>query len=146
MNNLPRVLLIDENPADQRLVSLVLAGEFGNLELEAVATAAEFSAALAAQKFGLVITEARFSWSTGVEIIELVRQIRADCPVILFTAEDGEELWGESLRLGVNGFVRKSSEGFVRLPEVLRSVFFHDRRRVAAPAPNPEAFNGRQAR
>ena len=34
MNNLPRVLIIDENESDQKLASLVLAGEFGNLEPE----------------------------------------------------------------------------------------------------------------
>jgi PAS domain S-box-containing protein len=132
MNNLPRVLIIDENESDRTLASLVLAGEFGNLELDAVGTAAEFSSALAAGRFGIVITEATFSWSTGVEIIRLVREVRPDCPVILFTAEVGEELWGETLRLGVNGYVSKSSAGFVRLPAVLRSVFFRTRRGAVA--------------
>ena len=132
MNNLPRILLIDENLNDRKLASLVLAGEFGNLELETVGTAAEFSSALASGRFGMVITEASFSWSTGVELIRLVRSVRPDCPVILFTAEVGEELWGETLRLGVDGYVSKSSGGFVRLPSVLRSVFFSTRRRAVA--------------
>ena len=132
MNNLPRVLHIDEKASDRRLASLVLKGEFGNLDLESIGTAGEFSAALAAARFGLVITEARLSWIRGIELIELVREIRPDCPVILFTAEIGEELWGETLRLGVDGYVRKSSEGFVRLPELVRSVFFRTRRRAVA--------------
>lgn len=132
MNNLPRVLIIDENESDRSLASLVLAGEFGNLELEAVGTAAEFASSLAAGRFGIVITEAAFSWSTGPEIIRLVRDMRPDCPVILFTAEVGEDLWGETLRLGVDGYVSKSSSGFVRLPSVLRSVFFQTRRRAVA--------------
>ncbi len=132
MNNLPRVLIIDENSNDRALASLVLAGEFGNLELEAVGTAAEFSSALAAGRFGMVIIEASFSWSTGIELIRLVRSMRPDCPVILFTAEVGEELWGETLRLGVDGYVSKSSAGFVRLPAVVRSVFFRTRRRAVA--------------
>ena len=95
MNNLPRVLIIDENPNDRALASLVLTGEFGNLEIDAVGTAAEFAGALAAGRFGIVITEAVFSWSTGLELIRLVRDIRPDCPVILFTEEVGEDLWGE---------------------------------------------------
>jgi len=132
MNNLPRVLIIDENANDRALASLVLTGEFGNLELDAVGTATEFSSALAAGRFGIVITEAAFSWSTGLELIRLVRETRPDCPVILFTAEVGEELWGESLRLGVDGYVSKSSAGFVRLPAVVRSVFFQTRRQAVA--------------
>jgi PAS domain S-box-containing protein len=132
MNNLPRVLIIDENANDRALASLVLTGEFGNLELDAVGTATEFSSALAAGRFGIVITEAEFSWSTGLELIRLVRESRPDCPVILFTAEVGEELWSESLRLGVDGYVSKSSAGFVRLPAVVRSVFFQTRRQAVA--------------
>jgi len=132
MNNLPRVLIIDENSHDRSLASLVLTGEFGNLEIDAVGTAAEFAGALAAGRFGIVISEAVFSWSTGLELIRLVRDVRPDCPVILFTAEVGEELWGETLRLDVDGYVSKSSEGFVRLPSVVRSVFFRTRRQAVA--------------
>ncbi len=132
MSNLPRILIIDEDESDRDLASVVLTGEFGSLEIESVGTAAEFSGALAAGRFGIVITEAAFSWSTGVELIQLVRDVRPDCPVILFTAEVDEELWSESLRLDVDGYVNKSSSGFVRLPAVVRSVFFQTRRRAVA--------------
>ena len=131
MNNLPRVLLIDEDPSDRRLASLVLRGELGRVEIEEVGTAAEFSGVLAAGRFGLVITEARFSWADGLELIRLVREVRPDCPVILFTNEIGEELWSETLRLAVDGYVGKTSSGFVRLPAVVRSVFFRTRRKAA---------------
>jgi PAS domain S-box-containing protein len=132
MNNLPRVLIIDEDTNDSALASQVLTSEFGNLELEAVGTAAEFSSSLAAGRFGMVITEAAFSWSSGIELIQLVRDVRPECPVILFTAEMGEALWSETLRLGVDGYVSKSSAGFVRLPSVVRSVFFRTRREAVA--------------
>ena len=132
MNNLPRILLVDENPNDRKLASLVLAGEFGGLEIEAVGSAAEFSRAISAGRFGLVIIEARFTWSDGIELIRVVREVRADCPVILFTNEVGEELWSESLRHRVDAYVSKSSDGFVRLPSVVRSVFFRTRRKSVA--------------
>jgi PAS domain S-box-containing protein len=132
MSNLPRILLIDENKSDRELASLVLAGEFGELEIEAVGSAAEFSRALAIGRFGLVISEAQFSWSDGLELVKLIREVRSDCPVILFTTAAPDELWSESLRLAVDGFVSKSSDGFVRLPAAIRSVLFHTRRRALA--------------
>jgi PAS domain S-box-containing protein len=132
VNNLPRILLVDERAGDRKLASLVLAGEFGDLDFETASSAAEFSAALQAARFGFVITEARFSWGSGLDVVRLVRQARPDCPVVLFTGEDGEELWSESLALGVDGYVSKTSEGFVRLPSVVRSVFFRTRRRATA--------------
>jgi PAS domain S-box-containing protein len=132
MNNLPRVLIIDDDANDRALMRLVLAAEFGKIELETAGTAAEFSGKLAAGRFGIVITEARFSWGDGVDVIRLVREIRPDCPVILFTSVVSEELWSESLRLGVDGYVSKSPAGFVRLPAVVRSVFFRTRRHAVA--------------
>ena len=134
MNNLPRILLVDESPSDRRLASLVLLGEFDELNLEAVGTAVEFSGRLAAGRFGMVVTEARFSWGSGLEVTRLVREARPNCPIILFTAETGEELWSETLRLGVDGYLAKSSDGFVRLPSVVRSVFFRTRRRAMSTA------------
>jgi PAS domain S-box-containing protein len=132
MNNLPRVLIIDESESDQKLASLVLAGELGNLELETAGTATEFSTALTAGRFGLVVTESGFSWGSGTDVVRLVREVRPNCPVILFTAEVGEQLWSESLRLGVDAYVSKSSGGFVRLPAVVRSVLFRSRRMAMA--------------
>jgi len=113
---------------------MVLLGEFGDLNLEAVGSAIEFSASLAAARFGLVVTEARFSWGDGLEVTRLVRDVRPECPVILFTAETGEKLWSESLEIGVDGYLAKTSDGFARLPSVVRSVFFRTRRRAMSSA------------
>ncbi|MFV2071445.1 MAG: ATP-binding protein [Thermoanaerobaculales bacterium] len=132
MNNLPRILFIDENSNDRELAFRVLAGEFGELDIESVGTATDFSRSLAARRFGLVITEVQFSWSDGLELVKLVREVRPDCPVILFTSSEGEELWSETLRLGVDGFVSKSTGGFVRLPAAVRSALFRARRRALA--------------
>ncbi len=132
VSNLPRVLLVDESESDRRLAALVLESELGPVSIESAGSAAEFSAALAAARFGAVITEAVFSWARGVDLIRLVREVRADCPIVLFTSEVGEELWAESLRLGVDGYVRKSSAGFVRLPAVVKQVVFRTRQRAAA--------------
>lgn len=132
MNNLPRLLLVDENSADRELARLVLVSHFGEIEIEAVGTAIEFSRALAAGRFGLLITEARFSWGDGLEQIKLVREVRPECPVILFTAGGGDELLSGALRLPVDGYLSKSSDGFVALPSAVRSVLFRSRRRALA--------------
>lgn len=132
MNNLPRILLVDESPSDRKLVELVLVGEFGEIDLEAVGSAAEFSRALAAGRFGLVITEVRLSWGDGVELVKLVREVRPECPLIFFTSQAGEPLWRETLRLQIDDLVLKNSDGFVQLPGAVRSALFRARRRALA--------------
>ncbi len=134
MSSLPRILLIDDNASDRELASMVLSQEFDRVDIVPVGTATEFSAAVAAGLFGLVIAEADLEWSDGLEVIALVRDLRPDCPIILFTAAGGAELWNEALRLHVDGYVGKSSEGFVELPSAVRSALFRARRRAMATA------------
>ena len=134
MNSLPRILLVDDHESDRQLATVVLSGEFGRIEIEQVGSAAEFSAAIAGGLFGLVITEAELEWSDGLEVVELIRDLRPDCPIILFTASAGTELWNEALRLQIDGFVAKSSEGYVELPAAVRAALFRARRRALATA------------
>jgi PAS domain S-box-containing protein len=134
MSSLPRILLVDDDKSDRELAALVLSGEFDRVEIEQVSTATEFSAAIATGQFGLVITEADLGWSDGLESIELIRDLRPDCPIILFTSSTGTELWNEALRLQIDGYVGKSSEGFVQLPAAVRAALFRARRRALATA------------
>jgi PAS domain S-box-containing protein len=134
MSTLPRVLLIDDEASDRELAALVLTSEFRRIDVEQIGSAAEFSAALAAGLFGLVITEAELEWSDGLEVVELIRDLRPDCPIILFTASRGTELWNDALRLQVDGYVGKSSGGYVELPAAVRAALFRARRRALATA------------
>jgi PAS domain S-box-containing protein len=134
MSSLPRILLIDDNESDRTLASVVLSREFDRIDIEPVGSATEFSSAVAAGLFGLVITEADLEWTEGLEVVELIRDLRPDCPIILFTAAGGTELWNDALRLHVDGFVAKSSAGFVELPSAVRAALFRARRRAMATA------------
>ena len=134
MSSLPRILLVDDNESDRELAALVLSGEFDRVEIEKVRSATEFSAAMATGLFGLVITEAELEWSDGLEAVELIRDLRPDCPIILFTSLTGTELWNDALRLQIDGYVGKSSEGFVQLPAAVRAALFRARRRALATA------------
>ncbi len=134
MSSLPRILLIDDREGDRELASVVLSGEFERVDIDQIGSAAQFSAAMAAGLFGLVIVEADLEWSDGLEVVELIRDLRPDCPIILFTAAAGTELWNDALRLHVDGFVPKTSEGFVELPSAVRAALFRARRRALATA------------
>jgi PAS domain S-box-containing protein len=134
MNSLPRILLVDDNESDRELAALVLAGAFGRLVIDQAGSAAEFSSAMTAGRFGLVITDADLGWSNGLDVVEVVRDLRPDCPIILFTSQSSPELWNEALRLHVDGFVEKNSGGFVQLPAAVRAALFRARRRALASA------------
>ena len=145
MNLLPPILLVDDDAGDRELVALVLTGAFGEVSLEVVADAATLTRALAARRFGLVITDFRLPWIDGAEVVRLAREVRPDCAVVLLAASVSDELVEEAVRIGVDAFVPKSSSGFVGLPPAVRGALYRARRRALASAkdaPYRRVFEG----
>ena len=143
MNLLPPILLVDANPADRELASLVLNGAFGEVAVEPIGDASALTRALTARRYGLVITELELGWIGGTDVVRLVRELDPDCAVILFTRLLNAELVDEAIRLGVDAYVSKDSAGYTRLPFAVRSALYRARRRAmenAREAPYRRVF------
>lgn len=136
MSHLPRVLLVDESSEDRELIALVLAGAFGEVEVEEVADAAGLARAVTAGRFGVVLTEHELSWIKSKDVLRLIRDLRPDCPVVVVTGRPIERVASEVLHLAPDGVVPKTSAGLAGLARVLRSALFHARRRSAEAAPD----------
>jgi len=145
MKLIPPILLVDDDPDDRDLASLVLTGAFGEINVEPVGDAGVLTRALASRKFGLVITEFQLDWIDGAEVVRLARELRPDCAVVLFTEAVSEQVLDDTIRLGVDAFVPKSSSGFSKLPLAVRTALYRARRRamdMAKEAPYKRVFEG----
>jgi PAS domain S-box-containing protein len=145
VNLLPPILLVDDSESDRELAALVLAGAFGEVTLEPVPDAGVLTRALTSRRFGLVITEFELPWIDGSEVVRLARELRPDCAIVLFTSSLSSDVVEEAIRLGVDAFVPKSSDGFSRLPVAVRSALYRARRRAldtAKDAPYRRIFEG----
>ncbi len=134
MNLLPPILLVDNNADDRALASLVLNGAFGDVAVEPIGDPAELTRALAAHRFGLVITELELGWVDGTEVVRLVRELKPDCAVVLFTRSLSAEVVDNAIRLGVDAFLPKDSSGYTKLPFAVRSALYRARRRAMETA------------
>ena len=117
-----RVLLVDDRADDRALAASLLRAHLPGVEVVEAASAAAFAEALARGGFEAVVAEHRLAWSDGLALLEVVRRLHPERPVVLWTAETDPELTSRALRLGVAGFVPKTSGGFLRLPEVVSEV------------------------
>ena len=113
----PRILIIDDDPQDRSLASVVLSRRLPKAQIQEIDGSRDFARELRRAAFDLVITEIQFAWSDGFEIIESLREARARVPVIAFTELRDEEVVVEGMKAGLSDFVFKSSKGFLRLPE-----------------------------
>ena len=125
-NNLRTILVIDDNPDDRALTVRALSIEFPFLNLKQIRTFEEFDVALAEGRFDLVITDYKVHWIDGLDVLRKVKDIRPDCPVIMFTGTGNEEIAVDAMKAGLDDYVIKSPKHFVRLPAAVRSVI--DRR------------------
>lgn len=139
MSALPPILLIDDQEDDRELLSLVLAGAFGEVEIEEATDAARLARAISVGRFGLVLTEHQLPWIRSGDVLRLVRDLRPNCPVVIVTGQPIERVASEILHLAPDGLVPKSSTGLAGLPRVLRSALFHVRRRAEGAAQDQPA-------
>ena len=103
-----RVLLVEDNPGDQRLVRETLrdcgAGAF---ELECVGSAARCVESLAVKAPDVLLLDLTLPDSSGLETVDLVRAHAPGLPVLVLTGLERED-WGlEAVRRGAQDYLLK---------------------------------------
>lgn len=122
MNQMLRVLVIDDNRADRGLVIRELKREFAQLQVQEIIDASSFTAALTAGEFDVVITDYQLGWTNGLNILKAIKELYPDCPVVMFTATGSEEIAVEAMKSGLDDYILKSATRYVLLPSVVKVV------------------------
>jgi len=84
MSNRPRILLVDSNTDDRALAALLLRRELPDVEIEEVGDGMVLADRLSLGGFAVVVTEYRLDWGDGLQVLETVRSLAPDCPVVFF--------------------------------------------------------------
>ncbi|MFN6483312.1 MULTISPECIES: sensor histidine kinase [unclassified Nostoc] len=120
MTQVLRILIIDDNPGDRALVIRELRREFPQFQPQEIREASSFASALAAGEFDLVITDYQLGWSTGLEVLYTIKQQYPNCPVIMFTNTGSEEIAVEAMKSGLDDYVLKLPNRYIRIPAAVR--------------------------
>ncbi len=129
-----RILLIDDNPRDRVLATRELRRAFADTQIIEIIDAAGLAAAVAAaDSFDVVVTDYQLHWGDGMAVLAAVKARRPDCPVIMFTASGSQELAVAAMQSGLDDYVVKSNQHFVRLPIAVEHALERmEQRRIAA--------------
>ena len=101
-----RVLYIDGNPDQQRLVKESLEEAVRGLEVESASSPDEAMCMLEDGAFDCVVTEYRLSHIDGIELAKMVWRTR-DTPIIIYTSQGSEEAASEAFSAGVDAYLLK---------------------------------------
>jgi PAS domain S-box-containing protein len=115
-----RILLIDDNRSDRTLIIRELQQEFNQLTVQEIISSGEFNRAIKAGDFDAVITDFQLRWTTGLDILETVKQQYPHCPVIMFTSSGTEEIAVAAMKLGLDDYLVKEPNRYMRVPVAVR--------------------------
>ncbi|HKW50497.1 MAG TPA: response regulator, partial [Candidatus Eisenbacteria bacterium] len=103
----PRIVHLEDDPADRELIRETLGAEGIPLEVVQVGGKAEFEAALAHGDVALVLSDFSLPRFDGFSALEIVQQQKPNLPFIFVSGTMGEEAAIESLRRGATDYVLK---------------------------------------
>jgi two-component system NtrC family response regulator len=103
-----RVLVVDDDPLLLRVAAALLAAE--GFDVARAASGEEALAALARARYDLVLSDVKLPGVTGFELVQQVRAISADTPIILMTAFASVNSAVEAMHAGASDYIVKPFE------------------------------------
>ncbi len=123
-----RVLIVEDDAAQVRLISRLLQRGDSGFDVRAVNSAASAVAAIGQEKFDVVLLDLTLGDSAGLATVRTIARAAPDLPIVVLTASDNPDIGLQSLRCGAQDFLRKNDlTGAV----LVRSIqFAHERKHV----------------
>jgi len=115
-----RVLQIDDNRLDRELVGDALADE--GFHVVEASTRKELEALITKQEFDIVLSDFNILGLTGLDVIDIIKNLKPGLPVILVTGTGSEEVAVAALKKGAADYVIKSPKHIRRLPNAITTV------------------------
>ncbi len=115
-----RVLVVDDKDMMRDSVATTLSR--AGFEVEAVCDGPAALAAIAARRPDAIVTDMRMPGLTGIELLEQVRRIDDDLPVVVMTAFGTIDTAVRAIRLGAFDYLTKPFEGDELVIAVKRAV------------------------
>jgi DNA-binding NtrC family response regulator len=117
-----RVVIVDDTPNDRSLIRRVLSRQFSECVIVDVQDASAWEAVVNDPQFHVIITDYHLRWTDGLTILKQAKERRPERPVIMFTATGSQEIAVEAMKAGLDDYVIKAPQHYIRVPVAIRSV------------------------
>lgn len=101
-----RILVVDDEPNMLRLLKTILIGKTG-YEVITTNNPLEVSKLLQEDTFDLVISDLKMPLVDGMDLVDIIKKIDVDLPIIIITAYGTNEIAKEAVQKGAYDFITK---------------------------------------
>jgi len=115
-----RVLVIEDNPGDQRLIEIKLAEAMVPWKADCRATLAEGAALAASSEYVCILADLGLPDASGLKAVLRLKAVAPDTALVVLTGLDDERVAQDAIRAGAQDYVVKSLAGLELLPRVIR--------------------------
>jgi DNA-binding response OmpR family regulator len=103
------ILLVDDDPQDQRLVELILAKSYapGQYSVQTANTLSQTTQCLRNGDYDVVLLDLNLPDSSGINTVERTRTIDPNVTIVVLTGLDDEEIGIEAMQKGASDYLVK---------------------------------------
>ena len=127
--NLPNILLVDDNLDDLQMIRRSLGHSFEDLTVFEASTAPMLAQAIAQGGFDLVITDYHLGFTNGLAVLKRVKERYPDCPVVMFTMTGNEEIAVQAMKSGMEDYILKTPQHLAQLCTTVTRAIVHQNER-----------------
>ena len=114
-----RVLLVEDNRGDQRLVEIALESSSGAYEVSTASSLEEGLALIGAQTFHVLLLDLNLPDSHGMETFQRTAAIAPPTPLAVLPGSSDEEIAVEAVQAGAQDYLVKGEAALSMLPRVI---------------------------
>lgn len=127
--SIPRILIVDDDPALLQALPEALRLRMGALHIVAVDSAAAALKHLADEEYDVIISDIKMPGMDGLALLEHVRALRPETPTLLITGHGERDLAVRALRGGAYDFIQKPIDRDYIVASLTRAVLTRQLRR-----------------
>lgn len=117
-----RILLVEDNPDDRLLIKRGISKGLESSSVIEVFNPQELEHEIAKGGFDITVTDYNLGWTDGIQVLQAIKRKWPECPVIMMTVMDTEEVAVKAMNAGLDNYIVKSSSQFALMGEIIKSA------------------------
>ncbi len=126
-----KLLVIEDNPGDQRLIEIKLAEAMAGWKADCRGSLADGVALVQSNGYDCILADLGLPDAAGLTSVLRLKQVAPDIALVVLTGLDDERVAQDAIRAGAQDYVVKSLAGLDMLPRVIRHAIERQQSRTA---------------